>query len=43
MLKRLDLGIEYAKSHWECPLSFHVSPLDLTKGKIVIDGNTAVH
>ncbi len=40
-IKALDLGIEYAKAHWNCPLNFHVSPLDLTKGKIMIDGNTA--
>jgi 2-oxoglutarate/2-oxoacid ferredoxin oxidoreductase subunit alpha len=40
-VKALDLGIEYAKEHWDCPLSFHVSPLNLTQGKIIIDGNTA--
>jgi len=40
-VKALDLGIEYAKEHWNCPLSFHASPLDLTKGKIMVDGNTA--
>ena len=40
-VKALDLGIEYAKEHWNCPLPFHASPLDLTKGKIMVDGNTA--
>lgn len=40
-VKALDLGIEYAREHWKCPLSFHASPLDLTKGKIMVDGNTA--
>jgi 2-oxoglutarate ferredoxin oxidoreductase subunit alpha len=40
-VKALDLGIDYAKEHWDCPLSFHVSPLELTKGKIMVDGNTA--
>ncbi|MEO6133353.1 MAG: 2-oxoacid:acceptor oxidoreductase family protein, partial [Saprospiraceae bacterium] len=40
-VKALDLGIEYAKANWNCPLDFHVSPLELTKGKIMIDGNTA--
>ena len=40
-VKALDLGIEYAREHWNCPLSFHASPLDLTKGKIMVDGNTA--
>ena len=40
-VKALDLGMEYAKAHWDYPLPFHVSPLDLTTGKIMIDGNTA--
>ncbi len=40
-VKALDLGIEFAKTNWKCPLSFHVSPLELTKGKIMMDGNTA--
>ncbi|HEY3386054.1 MAG TPA: 2-oxoacid:acceptor oxidoreductase subunit alpha, partial [Saprospiraceae bacterium] len=40
-VKALDLGINYAKENWSCPLAFHTSPLDLTKGKILIDGNTA--
>jgi 2-oxoglutarate ferredoxin oxidoreductase subunit alpha len=40
-LKALDLGINYAKEHWQCPLDFHIEPLELTKGKIMIDGNTA--
>lgn len=40
-VKALDLGIEYAKEHWMCPLSFHVAPLSATQNKIMIDGNTA--
>lgn len=40
-LKALDLGIEYAKANWPCPLAFHVQPMTLTNGKIMIDGNTA--
>ena len=40
-LKALDLGIAYAKEHWQCPLDFHIEPLELTRGKIMIDGNTA--
>ncbi len=40
-VKALDLGMEYAKTHWEYPLPFHVTPLDMTQGKIMIDGNTA--
>ncbi len=40
-IKALDLGITFAKENWQCPLSFHVSPLQLTQGKIMIDGNTS--
>ena len=40
-LKALDLGINYAKENWQSPLDFHVKPLNLTQGKIMIDGNTA--
>jgi 2-oxoglutarate ferredoxin oxidoreductase subunit alpha len=40
-LKALDLGINYAKEHWQCPLDFHIESLNLTQGKIMIDGNTA--
>jgi 2-oxoglutarate/2-oxoacid ferredoxin oxidoreductase subunit alpha len=40
-VKALDLGINYAKEHWTCPLPFYASPLDATKGKILMDGNTA--
>ncbi len=40
-VKALDLGINYAREHWTCPLPFYVSPLDATKGKILMDGNTA--
>lgn len=40
-VKALDLGINYAKEHWPCPLPFHASPMEATKGKIMMDGNTA--
>lgn len=40
-IKALDLGINFAKENWQCPLNFHVSPLQLTQGKIMIDGNTS--
>jgi 2-oxoglutarate ferredoxin oxidoreductase subunit alpha len=40
-VKALDLGIQFAKENWSCPLHFHAKPLDLNKGKIMIDGNTA--
>jgi len=40
-LKALDLGIEYARANWKCPLDFHIEKLNLTDGKILMDGNTA--
>jgi len=40
-VKALDLGINYAKEHWPCPLPFHASPMEAAKGKIMMDGNTA--
>jgi 2-oxoglutarate/2-oxoacid ferredoxin oxidoreductase subunit alpha len=40
-VKALDLGIDYAREHWNCPLPFHVQHSDKTTGKIMIDGNTA--
>lgn len=40
-VKALDLGIDYAKAHWQCPLHFHASSLNSAKGKIMIDGNTS--
>ncbi len=40
-VKALDLGINYAKENWQCPLHFNISPMEATKGKIMIDGNTS--
>jgi 2-oxoglutarate ferredoxin oxidoreductase subunit alpha len=40
-LKALDLGITYARENWKCPLDFHITPLNLNDGKILMDGNTA--
>jgi 2-oxoglutarate/2-oxoacid ferredoxin oxidoreductase subunit alpha len=39
--KAVDLGYEYAKAHFDCPLPIRLSPLDLTRDAILIDGNTA--
>jgi 2-oxoglutarate ferredoxin oxidoreductase subunit alpha len=40
-VKALDLGIDYAKANWKCPLDFYVTPMDAAKDKIMMDGNTA--
>ena len=37
----IDLGVNYVKENLEYPLDIQVQKADKTKGKIVIDGNTA--
>ena len=37
----LDLGRDYAKTHFACPLPIRLAPMDATKDAILIDGNTA--
>ena len=39
--KAIDLGYDYAKEHFECPLPIHLETMDKTKDAILIDGNTA--
>jgi 2-oxoglutarate ferredoxin oxidoreductase subunit alpha len=39
--RAVDLGYEYAKKHFDCPLPVHLSPMDKTQEAILIDGNTA--
>jgi 2-oxoglutarate/2-oxoacid ferredoxin oxidoreductase subunit alpha len=39
--KAIDLGYQYAKAHFACPLPIHLEPMDETKDSILIDGNTA--
>jgi 2-oxoglutarate/2-oxoacid ferredoxin oxidoreductase subunit alpha len=39
--KAVDLGYEYARAHFECPLPIHLAPMDATKDSVLIDGNTA--
>ena len=39
--KAVDLGYQYAKKNFSCPLPIHLAPLDKTKDAILIDGNTA--
>jgi 2-oxoglutarate ferredoxin oxidoreductase subunit alpha len=35
-----DLGFNYAKEHFQCPLPFRALKLDKTGGHVMIDGNT---
>ena len=39
--KAVDLGYEYAKASFECPLPIRLQPMDETRDAILIDGNTA--
>ncbi len=39
--KALQLGYDYAKANFECPLPFHCTKMDANSNKILIDGNTA--
>ncbi len=40
-MKAIQLGYDYARANFECPLPLKVEPLDQTAGHIMIDGNTA--
>jgi 2-oxoglutarate ferredoxin oxidoreductase subunit alpha len=39
--KAVDLGFDYATSHFACPLPIRLQPMDATADAILIDGNTA--
>jgi 2-oxoglutarate ferredoxin oxidoreductase subunit alpha len=39
--KAIDVGFDYAKARFECPLPIRLEPSDKTKDSILIDGNTA--
>ena len=39
--RAVELGYEYARAHYACPLSVRLQPMDATKDAILIDGNTA--
>ena len=40
-MKAIQLGYDYAREHFSCPLPLHVEKMDATAGHIIIDGNTA--
>jgi 2-oxoglutarate ferredoxin oxidoreductase subunit alpha len=37
----VDLGFNYARDHFECPLPIRLQKMDATKDSILIDGNTS--
>src|SRR5246127_5662890 len=40
-MKAIQLGYDYARANFECPLPLKVETMDRTAGNIMIDGNTA--
>ena len=40
-MRAIQLGYDYAKANFDCPLPLRVEPMDRTAGHIMIDGNTA--
>lgn len=40
-MKALEIGFNYAKEHFPCPLPIRVARMDKTANHILIDGNTA--
>jgi 2-oxoglutarate ferredoxin oxidoreductase subunit alpha len=39
--KAVRLGFDYASEHFECPLPIRLEPMDATRDRILIDGNSA--
>jgi 2-oxoglutarate ferredoxin oxidoreductase subunit alpha len=39
--KAIQLGYDYAKAHYECPLPFRLERMDATTDSILMDGNSA--
>ncbi len=37
----ISLGYDYVAAHCECPLPFHLEPMDATRDFVILDGNTA--
>ncbi len=40
-IKALNIGVQYVKENFECPLDIRVERRDILKDKILIDGNSA--
>ena len=39
--RAIQLGYDYAKANYDCPLPFHLERMDATKDSILLDGNSA--
>jgi 2-oxoglutarate ferredoxin oxidoreductase subunit alpha len=40
-MKAIELGYNYMREHYQCPLPLRVEKMDKTAGHVMIDGNTA--
>jgi 2-oxoglutarate ferredoxin oxidoreductase subunit alpha len=40
-MRAIQLGYDYARQHYACPLPLHIEKMQSTAGHILIDGNTA--
>ena len=40
-MRAIELGYQYARTHFPCPLALRVERMNATAGQIIIDGNTA--
>jgi 2-oxoglutarate/2-oxoacid ferredoxin oxidoreductase subunit alpha len=40
-MKAIELGYNYTREHFKCPLPLRVEKMDKTSGHVMIDGNTA--
>lgn len=40
-MKAIELGYQYAREHFSCPLAMRVERMSATAGHVLIDGNTA--
>ena len=39
--RAIRMGYDYATANFECPLPFHLAPMDATRDHVLIDGNTS--
>ena len=39
--KAIRMGYDYVKGNFDCPLPFHLAPMNATSGHVLMDGNTA--
>jgi 2-oxoglutarate/2-oxoacid ferredoxin oxidoreductase subunit alpha len=39
--RAVDMGYEYTRTHFDCPLPIRLTPMDATRDHILIDGNSA--